>query len=204
MFIGEWHDASCVILLHTMHLGSDTICIGIDLFYHPLLWQTLFLSRRSHNRVEREVKRFFGNVRVCNKRTVFYDKLKNEYTMEELSQRLLVHEYGHTIQSLVLGPLYLIIIGIPSTLWGFLPHYHTKRRTKGISYFSFFTEAWANSLGERVTGQKSMENLMIDWQLPSIKRDGKLRRASTLGAFPPPLGLWGGGGPPTALFKQNG
>lgn len=92
----------------------------------------------------------------------FYDKLKNKYTMEALSQRLLVHEYGHTIQSLVLGPLYLIIIGIPSALWGFLPNYHTKRRTKGISYFSFFTEAWANSLGERVTGQKSMENLMID------------------------------------------
>lgn len=92
----------------------------------------------------------------------FYDKLKNKYTMEELSQQLLVHEYGHTIQSLILGPLYLIIIGIPSTLWGFLPRCNIKRRTKGISYFSFFTEAWANSLGEQVTGQKSMENLIID------------------------------------------
>ena len=48
----------------------------------------------------------------------FYEKLKNEYTAEELSERLLVHEYGHTIQSLILGPLYLIVIGIPSTLWG--------------------------------------------------------------------------------------
>lgn len=35
-------------------------------------------------------------------------------------QTLLVHEYGHTIQSMILGPLYLIVIGIPSTLWGFL------------------------------------------------------------------------------------
>ena len=92
----------------------------------------------------------------------FYDKLKNEYTMEELSQRLLIHEYGHTIQSLILGPLYLIVIGIPSTLWGFLPFLNKKRKSEGISYFSFYTEKWANHLGEKITGQKSMENLVID------------------------------------------
>ena len=92
----------------------------------------------------------------------FYDKLKDEYSMEELAQRLLVHEYGHTIQSLLLGPLYLIIIGIPSTLWGFLPLLAKKRKEEGLSYFSFFTEKWANGLGEKVTGQKSMENLVID------------------------------------------
>lgn len=96
------------------------------------------------------------------KEPYFYEKLKREYTMDELSQRLLVHEYGHTIQSLILGPLYLIIIGIPSTLWGFLPCFNMKRRSKSISYFSFFTEKWANFLGEQVTGQKSMENLVID------------------------------------------
>ncbi|MBQ2158209.1 MAG: hypothetical protein II443_06570 [Oscillospiraceae bacterium] len=92
----------------------------------------------------------------------FYEKLKNEYTAEELSERLLVHEYGHTIQSLILGPLYLIVIGIPSTLWGFLPSLNNKRKTDGISYFSFFTEKWANVLGEKVTGRKSMESLVID------------------------------------------
>jgi len=92
----------------------------------------------------------------------FYGKLKNEYSMEELSNRLLVHEYGHTIQSLILGPIYLIVIGIPSTLWGFIPSLNKKRKNEEISYFSFFTEKWANYLGERVTGQKSMENLVID------------------------------------------
>lgn len=92
----------------------------------------------------------------------FYDKLKNEYTMAELSQRLLVHEYGHTIQSLILGSAYLIVMGIPSTVWGFLPSLNKKRKTEVISFFSFFTERWANYLGERVTGQKSMENLIID------------------------------------------
>lgn len=96
------------------------------------------------------------------KEPYFYDKLKNEYTMEELSRRLLVHEYGHTIQSLILGPLYLIVVGIPSTLWGFLPSFNRKRKNEGLSYFSFFTEKWANYLGEQVIGEKSMENLVID------------------------------------------
>ncbi len=92
----------------------------------------------------------------------FCEKLKNEYTPEQLSARLLVHEYGHTIQSLILGPLYLLIIGIPSTLWGFSPSLNKKRKEQQLSYFSFFTEKWANLLGEKVTGEKSMENLVID------------------------------------------
>ena len=92
----------------------------------------------------------------------FYEKLSDEYTMQELSDRLLVHEYGHTIQSLILGPLYLIVMGIPSTLWGFLPSLAEKRRKNKVSYFSFFTECWANTLGEHVTGKHSMEQLVID------------------------------------------
>lgn len=96
------------------------------------------------------------------KEPYFYEKLKDEYSMGELSKRLLVHEYGHTIQSLLLGPLYLIVIGIPSTLWGFLPYYNTKRKEEGLSYFSCFTESWANAWGEKVTGEKSMEQLVID------------------------------------------
>ena len=96
------------------------------------------------------------------KEPFFYDKLKESYSKEELSKRLLVHEYGHTIQSLILGPLYLILMGIPSTIWGFLPSLNKFRKYKQISYFSFFTEKWANSLGEKVTHEKSMENLVID------------------------------------------
>ncbi len=92
----------------------------------------------------------------------FYEKLKDEYTKEELSSRLLVHEYGHTIQSLILGPMYLIVMGIPSTLWGFLPSCNKKRSQQKVSYFSFFTERWANLLGEKTTGSKSMENIVID------------------------------------------
>ena len=85
---------------------------------------------------------------------------ENKIPDEELNQRLLVHEYGHTIQSLILGPLYLIVMGIPSTLWGFLPYFQ-KKRDNGVSYFSFFTEKWANFLGEKVTKEKSMEDAIV-------------------------------------------
>lgn len=90
----------------------------------------------------------------------FVKKFEGRISAEELSNRLLVHEYGHTIQSLILGPLYLIVIGIPSTLWGFLGG--KKRRNEQVPYGAFFTEKWANQLGERVTGEESIGNLVLD------------------------------------------
>ncbi|MBQ8555683.1 MAG: hypothetical protein IJ438_07410 [Clostridia bacterium] len=92
----------------------------------------------------------------------FAEKLQSLYSREELAARLLVHEHGHTIQSLLLGPMYLIVIGIPSTLWGWLPNLARMREEQQRSYFSFFTESWANRCGEWVTGEKSMEQLVID------------------------------------------
>lgn len=52
------------------------------------------------------------------------------------------HEYGHTRQSLYLGPFYLFVVGIPSLLWAW---YWTPAR--GVSYYSFYTEKWADKLG---------------------------------------------------------
>lgn len=90
----------------------------------------------------------------------FAPKYEGQISASELSNRLLVHEYGHTIQSLMLGPLYLIIIGIPSTLWGFAGA--KKRKNEQIPYGAFFTEGWANRLGERVTGEKSIDMFVLD------------------------------------------
>lgn len=59
------------------------------------------------------------------------------------SDYIIMHEYGHTIQSSYLGWLYLIVIGLPSLLWAFL-HDHFLRK---IHYYSFPTESWANRLG---------------------------------------------------------
>ena len=43
---------------------------------------------------------------------------------------------GHTVQSKILGPLYLIVIGIPSILWAALQ--------KKKCYYWFYTESTAN------------------------------------------------------------
>ncbi|HOO22161.1 MAG TPA: hypothetical protein PKY53_00565 [Clostridia bacterium] len=62
-----------------------------------------------------------------------------------------VHEYGHTIQSLFLGPLYLLVIGLPSLVWCNAKKYVALRKEKGVSYFDFYPEKWANRLGEKFT-----------------------------------------------------
>ena len=72
--------------------------------------------------------------------------------------QLLLKEMFH--QAYRLECLYLIVMGIPSTLWGFLPYFQHKR-DNGVSYFSFFTERFANYLGEKITKEKSMENAII-------------------------------------------
>ena len=76
--------------------------------------------------------------------------------MNTFLQGLKVHEYGHTIQSLVWGPLYLITVGLPSVLWATLPPMKKLRKEKKISYFSVYPENQANRLGERFTGIKSI------------------------------------------------
>lgn len=58
------------------------------------------------------------------------------------SEFILDHELGHTKQSLILGPLYLIVIGLPSLLWA-LTH---KKLCPSKNYYWFYTEKWANKL----------------------------------------------------------
>ena len=75
---------------------------------------------------------------------------------ETLCDRMAVHEYGHTFQSLMLGPLYLIIIGIPSTIWGTIPYFQKYRERKHLTYGACYTESWADALGTAVTGRKAI------------------------------------------------
>lgn len=55
------------------------------------------------------------------------------------------HEYGHQIQSKILGPLYLLVIGIPSLIWAWLYGPVIKYTRNG--YYRFYTEKWADKLG---------------------------------------------------------
>lgn len=57
------------------------------------------------------------------------------------SRRDIAHEHGHQIQSLYLGPLYLIVIGLPSAVGNLL---HRKIK---FDYYKQPWEAWADKLG---------------------------------------------------------
>lgn len=65
-------------------------------------------------------------------------------------RRLRIHEYGHTIQCLFLGPLYWIAVVLPSAVWfHFFTGYRKKRR---IPYDAFYCERWATAWGKRWSG----------------------------------------------------
>ena len=54
------------------------------------------------------------------------------------------HEYGHSIQSRILGPLYLLLIGLPSLLGNiYCSHFHKDSQW----YYRQPWEHWADVLG---------------------------------------------------------
>lgn len=72
---------------------------------------------------------------------------------EPLLRKYLIHEYGHTYQVLLLGPLYWLIVGIPSFLWANLSLFKSYRRKNKVSYYSLYCEGWANRLGQKATSE---------------------------------------------------
>lgn len=71
--------------------------------------------------------------------------------------KIRVHEYGHCIQSLLLGPVYLLL-GLISVCWANIPYFRKLRREKKIPYTACFVESWASSWGELVTGEEAIWN----------------------------------------------
>lgn len=63
--------------------------------------------------------------------------------------KILDHEYGHVLQSQLLGPLYLVIIGLPSLLHNIV---YTVLKKLGVTwnYYNFYTESWANNFAKKV------------------------------------------------------
>lgn len=60
------------------------------------------------------------------------------------SETTLKHEFGHTKQSYILGWLYMPLIFLPSLIWAGC--FEKYRRKTGKSYYSFYTERWADKL----------------------------------------------------------
>jgi hypothetical protein len=72
---------------------------------------------------------------------------------------ILRHEYGHRIQSYLLGPLYLLIIYLPSLL-----HYKwfSRKNKDWNEYYDFFTERNANKLSKKKENSFSLQLFLIE------------------------------------------
>ena len=76
------------------------------------------------------------------------------------SYKTIKHEFGHQKQSLMLGPLYLIIIGLPSIIGNIIDrikHKYFRRYYDPDFYYKQPWEAWADKLGGVV--RKSINNV---------------------------------------------
>ena len=60
---------------------------------------------------------------------------------------ILRHEYGHCIQSMILGPLYLPVVGIPSLVRSLVWQIADR---PDRTYYLGYPEKWANRLGGMV------------------------------------------------------
>ena len=60
------------------------------------------------------------------------------------------HEYGHQFQSLYLGWLYLLVVGLPSVarnIWDRIAHRKWSYKKRSEWYFGGYPENWADKLG---------------------------------------------------------
>lgn len=95
-----------------------------------------------------DTKKSFGGVSIGM--FVFVNGTKDEAWTHDCR----IHEFGHCIQSLLLGPLYWIVVALPSVIWCNLPYFakmHGTPDTKHI-YYKLYCEGWANIWGAAWSG----------------------------------------------------
>ena len=73
------------------------------------------------------------------------------------SQPIRVHEYGHAVQSMILGP-WMFFVGVISVTWANLPYFIRLRKERKIPYTACFVESWASKWGELATGEEAIWN----------------------------------------------
>lgn len=66
------------------------------------------------------------------------------FVTDDEDEELVAHEYGHSLQSIFLGPLFLFVIGLPSVCWAAFCDKYREKHDK--TYYDFYTEKWSNEL----------------------------------------------------------
>ena len=73
------------------------------------------------------------------------------YMGKEVANNAIRHEYGHQVQSKILGWLYLPLIGFPSiarNIWDRIAHKKWEKNRRYKWYYSGYHEKWADRLGD--------------------------------------------------------
>ncbi len=83
--------------------------------------------------------------------------MRDNHENETWTYNTRIHEYGHTWQCLLLGPLYYIVIALPSVIW--CNCFAKYREKNNVSYYKLYCESWANSWGEKFS---HMERVKTD------------------------------------------
>lgn len=95
---------------------------------------------------------------------------------DEDSQKIRVHEYGHCIQSIVLGPLYMLL-GIISIVWPRHPYFEMNPQRKEFAIYCLLCRSMGKQMGRSIYRRKRhMElgalmwwNIKIDFEEISVK-----------------------------------
>lgn len=128
------------------------------------LWDFLYALRRIFWTIWQLPQHILGRIVICVTRARYfwpYDIYTTEYSFgiclgeyiivsSWASSNTVYHERGHRRQSRRLGPLYLLIIGIPSAcgnIWDRVFHKKWVQNQRELWYYSLPWERWADRLG---------------------------------------------------------
>jgi hypothetical protein len=112
-------------------------CLGLVLYM-------LLKSLGTVHRLSIERKRLFiaAPISISLGWFIFHEEAK-----QGKPDRIKEHEWGHSVQSRLLGPLYLVVVGLPSVTRALYALWFRRRyRSEWPHYFDGFPEDWADRL----------------------------------------------------------
>jgi len=114
-----------------------------------LLVYAIMKTRKKISYTEKENHHLFietPNTGVSLGWFVFWTPASNRFSYLKNDCRM--HEYGHSRQSIMLGPLFLLVVGIPSVSRVLYSKWYRKKHGQPWNnYFKAFPENWADRLG---------------------------------------------------------
>lgn len=122
------------IVLFVWQLPQNILALLMMLFFFMMQKKTEYLLTYDHTFVFRSKGMSRGSISLG----MFVLMHWRQGDRKEVIQ----HELGHCWWSKVLGPLYLIVIGLPSILWAV-----SYKLIGENNYYIFYTEKWANKKG---------------------------------------------------------